>query len=63
MCPTTYVYVEHAYMKRKGIIFDLDGVLVSTDKLNYKAWKQVVDGINVSKVIKINQASITSTKK
>ena len=25
----------------KGIIFDLDGVIVSTDKLHYKAWKNL----------------------
>ena len=23
----------------EGIIFDLDGVLIHTDKLHYKAWK------------------------
>ena len=27
----------------KGMIFDLDGVLVITDKLHYKAWKQMAD--------------------
>lgn len=25
----------------KAVIFDLDGVLVSTDELHYKAWKQL----------------------
>ncbi|MDR1533335.1 MAG: beta-phosphoglucomutase [Clostridiales bacterium] len=30
----------------KGIIFDLDGVLVFTDKFHYKAWKQVAGRIN-----------------
>jgi len=25
----------------KGVIFDLDGVIVSTDKLHYKAWKKM----------------------
>lgn len=27
----------------KGIIFDLDGVIVSTDKYHYAAWKQLAD--------------------
>ena len=27
----------------KAIIFDLDGVIVSTDSLHYKAWKQLAD--------------------
>jgi beta-phosphoglucomutase len=27
----------------KGAIFDLDGVLVSTDELHYQAWKQLAD--------------------
>lgn len=27
-------------MKFKGILFDLDGVLVHTDKLHYRAWKK-----------------------
>ena len=31
----------------KGIIFDLDGVLVSTDHLHYLAWKKMADGIGV----------------
>ena len=26
-----------------GVIFDLDGVLVSTDELHYRAWKQLAD--------------------
>ena len=26
----------------KGVIFDLDGVLVSTDELHYKAWKRLL---------------------
>ena len=28
----------------KGVIFDLDGVLVSTDELHYQAWKKLADG-------------------
>lgn len=27
----------------KGIVFDLDGVLVSTDEFHYKAWKKIAD--------------------
>ena len=27
----------------KGVIFDLDGVLVFTDSLHYKAWKKMAD--------------------
>ncbi len=31
----------------KGIIFDLDGVLVLTEKYHYNAWKQVLDAENI----------------
>ena len=31
----------------KGVIFDLDGVLVLTEKYHYKAWKQVLDAENI----------------
>ncbi|MDF2698995.1 MAG: beta-phosphoglucomutase, partial [Haloplasmataceae bacterium] len=31
----------------KGVIFDLDGVIVSTDYLHYKAWKQISDQENI----------------
>lgn len=34
-------------MKYKGIIFDLDGVICSTDKYHYLAWKEIADEINV----------------
>ena len=27
----------------QGVIFDLDGVLVSTDELHYQAWKKIAD--------------------
>lgn len=30
-------------MKIKAVIFDLDGVIVSTDECHYKAWKQMSD--------------------
>lgn len=32
----------------KGVIFDLDGVLVSTDELHYKAWKRLAKEIGIS---------------
>lgn len=32
----------------KGIIFDLDGVLVSTDELHYKAWRRLAEEIGIS---------------
>ncbi len=31
----------------KGIIFDLDGVLVSTDELHYNAWKKLAEELNI----------------
>ena len=34
-------------MKYKGIIFDLDGVIVSTDMYQYKAWKQLADKLGI----------------
>lgn len=34
-------------MKYQGIIFDLDGVICSTDQYHYQAWKQMADGIGV----------------
>jgi len=33
--------------KIKGIIFDLDGVLVHTDELHYRAWKKVADQLDI----------------
>lgn len=32
----------------KGVIFDLDGVLVSTDELHYNAWKKLADEIGIT---------------
>lgn len=32
----------------KGIIFDLDGVLVSTDELHFQAWKRLADELNIT---------------
>lgn len=34
-------------MKAKGIIFDLDGVIVHTDELHYKAWKAIADKMGI----------------
>jgi beta-phosphoglucomutase len=34
-------------MKYKGIIFDLDGVIVSTDMYHYLAWKQIADTLGI----------------
>lgn len=34
-------------MKYKGIIFDLDGVICSTDRYHYLAWKQLADRLNI----------------
>ncbi len=43
-------------MKRKvsGLIFDLDGVLVFTDKFHYLAWKQIADEKGIPFDEKIN---------
>ena len=34
-------------MQIKGIIFDLDGVIVSTDEYHYKAWKALADRLGI----------------
>ncbi|MBQ7307769.1 MAG: beta-phosphoglucomutase family hydrolase [Clostridia bacterium] len=34
-------------MKYKGIIFDMDGVIVDTNKLHYSGWKAVADRLGV----------------
>ncbi|MDH6366789.1 MULTISPECIES: beta-phosphoglucomutase [unclassified Breznakia] len=33
--------------KYKGIIFDLDGVICSTDELHYQAWKSIADELHL----------------
>jgi beta-phosphoglucomutase len=33
---------------KKGVIFDLDGVLVSTDELHFKAWKMLADELGIT---------------
>ena len=35
--------LEAEEVKIKGLIFDLDGVLVFTDKFHYQAWKTMAD--------------------
>lgn len=32
----------------RGIIFDLDGVLVSTDELHYQAWKRLAQELGIT---------------
>lgn len=34
-------------MSIKGVIFDLDGVIVFTDKFHYQAWKKMADGMGI----------------
>ena len=34
-------------MKYQGIIFDLDGVICSTDEYHYQAWKSLADRLNI----------------
>ena len=34
-------------MNIKGIIFDLDGVLCSTDEYHYAAWKSLADELGI----------------
>ena len=34
-------------MKYKGIIFDLDGVICSTDEYHYQAWKALADRLSI----------------
>ena len=41
-------------MNTKGIIFDLDGVIVFTDKFHYLAWKAVSDELGIYFDEKIN---------
>lgn len=36
----------------KGVIFDLDGVLVSTDELHYQAWKKLAEELGISNFTK-----------
>ena len=38
----------------KGVIFDLDGVLLFTDKYHYLAWKALADKLNIPFDEKVN---------
>ena len=44
--------IENNYRRKinviKGIIFDLDGVLVSTDEMHYLAWKRLADELEIT---------------
>lgn len=42
-------------MNVKGIIFDLDGVLIHTDELHYRAWKELADHLGIYFDRKINE--------
>ena len=42
-------------MALQGIIFDLDGVLCSTDEYHYRAWKELADSIGVPFDHTVNQ--------
>lgn len=34
-------------MKYRGVIFDLDGVIVFTDQFHYRAWKEIADEMEI----------------
>lgn len=36
----------------KGVIFDLDGVLVSTDEMHFRAWKMLAEELGIDKFTK-----------
>ena len=40
----------------KGVIFDLDGVLVSTDELHFKAWKMLAEELGITNFTKDDNA-------
>jgi beta-phosphoglucomutase len=40
---------------RKAVIFDLDGVIVSTDECHYQAWKRMADEENIPFDREVNQ--------
>lgn len=42
-------------MKYKAVIFDLDGVICSTDEYHYKAWKQLADRMKIPFDRKVNE--------
>lgn len=40
--------VEKRIMKYQGVIFDLDGVICSTDEYHYQAWKRLADDLGLA---------------
>jgi beta-phosphoglucomutase len=46
---------SEVYMRYKGVIFDLDGVICSTDEFHYKAWKKMANRIGIPFDRQINQ--------
>ncbi|MGF7004252.1 beta-phosphoglucomutase [Lachnospiraceae bacterium PF1-21] len=54
--PTWFMRHHHLVQtkEKRGIIFDLDGVLVFTDQYHYLAWKQLADELGVYFDEKIN---------
>lgn len=40
-------YFSGDTVRVKGVIFDLDGVLVSTDEYHYRAWKTIADELEI----------------
>ncbi|MBR5270798.1 MAG: HAD hydrolase-like protein, partial [Clostridia bacterium] len=42
-------------MKIKAVLFDLDGVIVTTDDCHYKAWKMMADDEGIYFDRKINE--------
>lgn len=41
-------------MKYQAVIFDLDGVICSTDRYHYLAWKKIADDLHIYFDEKIN---------
>ena len=39
---------ERKEKRMKGVIFDLDGVLVSTDELHFQAWKRLAEELGIT---------------
>lgn len=42
-------------MKIRAVIFDLDGVIVTTDECHYQAWKKIADAENIEFDRKVNE--------
>ena len=41
--------------KRKGFIFDLDGVIVDTAKYHFLAWKKIAGGLGIDFTLEHNE--------